>query len=320
MPSILIPDSYTKPLPPLPLDVVRFSAQGPVDDLPDTDALVVWRGMGRKVIDALLSRSKKLRWVQALTAGVDTVLSAPHWRHDIILTNGRGLHDAPTAELAVTLLLSGIRNMHQWRDDQHKKKWDAEAYIRQLNGVGAPTTLEGARVLILGMGSIGLDIARRIAPFGAVIEGVAQRAAVREGFKVHALSSMLEQVEMADAIVAVLPETPETQNIINAAFLARMKPTAWLVNVGRGSAVDEAALYHVLAAKKIAGFASDVFAREPLPTESPLWALENAILTPHIAGGGPRFYDKAGVLLQRNAKAFLQGAPLENVIDTKKGY
>lgn len=319
MPQILIPDNYTLPLPPLPFEVVRFPARGPMPDAGNAEALVVWR-MSPKAIGALLASMKKLRWVQALTAGVDTIIACPEWRHDILLTNGKGLHDAPTAELGVTLLLSAVRNMHRWRDLQHKAMWDDKAYVQQLEGVGPPATLEGARILILGMGTIGLDIAHKLKPFGPHIEGVAQSAGTREGFTVYALAQLPERLEKADAVISVLPETKETTHIINAAFLGRMKPHAWLVNVGRGSAVDEPALIKALEEKKIAGFASDVFEREPLPPSSPLWAMDNVIVTPHIAGGGPRFYEKAGALLQRNCTAFIDGRPLENIIDLTKGY
>src|SRR6185369_6637860 len=123
-----------------------------------------------------------------------------------------------------------------------------------------------------------------------------------------------------DAVISVLPETKETQGFINEVFLKKMAPQAWLVNVGRGTAVDEPALAKALQEKWIAGAALDVTAKEPLPPESPLWALENLIIAPHVAGGGPHFFQKAGKLIQDNAARFLANKPLLNVIDRQRGY
>ncbi len=190
---------------------------------------------------------------------------------------------------------------------------------RQLEGK-ALNTLEDSRVLILGMGTIGLEMAHRLKTFGAVVEGVAGRAGVREGFVTHAAKDLLKVVPKADAIISVFPETPETCGILSRELIYSMQLHAWLVNIGRGSALDEQALIDALQEKRIAGAALDVVAQEPLPKEPPLWGLENLILSPHVAGGGPRFYAKAARLLQHNAQAFVAGKLLLNVIDTQRGY
>jgi phosphoglycerate dehydrogenase-like enzyme len=318
MSKILIPDSFTAPLPPLSMQVVRFSSKGPVTDGLDAQALVVWR-MGNPVLHSLLAAMPNLKYIQTLAAGVDHVLGAPHLPKDFILSNGSNLHSAPTAELGVTLLLSAVRQMHRWRDLQHQASWDRAAYNRQMEGK-ALHTLEDSKILILGFGTIGLEMARRLKSFGAIVEGVASSAGIREGFVTHATTDLLSVVPQADAIISVLPETPETRGILSKAFIHTMQPHAWLINIGRGSALDEDALVQALHQKRIAGAAIDVTAHEPLPPESPLWKCENLIITPHIAGGGQRFYAKAAKLLQHNVEAFMAGAPLLNAIDPKRGY
>lgn len=318
MPRILITDSLRCPLPPLPFEVVRFPAKGPVTDGLDAQALVVWNSP-RPLIHELIRSMPNLKWVQGVMAGVDHIISAPLPEH-VMLSNGRGLHDAPTAELAVTLLLSGVRRMHRWRDFQSKATWDRAAYHLQLGPEAGLGTLEGAKVFILGMGSIGLEIARRLTPFGAVVEGIATQAGTRGGYTTHATKDLLKILPQADALISILPETPETRGIIGCDVFNAMQPHAWFVNAGRGSSVDEAALLEALQNKKIDGAAVDVTSVEPLPPESPLWGLENLIITPHVAGGGPRFYEKACALLARNANNYIKGLSLENRIDPQRGY
>jgi phosphoglycerate dehydrogenase-like enzyme len=316
-PRILIPNTITWALPELPLEVEHFDVQNPPTES-DAVAMAVW-GIPRKVLGPLLE-FPSMRWIQSLTAGIDHVLDSSA-REDLIVCNGRGLHDAPTAEMAVALLLEATRGLHFFRDQQHKAIWDRSAYANQLEGRAKYLgTLEGTRILILGMGTIGLEIARRLQPFGAIVEGVATTEGERDGFPTHDFSSLDELLPEFDALVMVLPDTPETQNILSRDRLAKMKSHAWVVNVGRGSAIDEPALIEALEAGQIGGAALDVASREPLPAESKLWTLENVILAPHVAGGGPRFYQKASDLLARNARAFVNGEALENIISRARGY
>lgn len=320
MPSILVPDAVNWSLPALPFEIHRFAAQGPLPEQGlHAEALVVWN-VPRKTLFPLVEAMPNLRWIQALSAGIDHVLASP-LQPETVVCNGRGLHDAPTAEMAVALLLSAARGLHTFRDLQLKATWDRSAYNAQLEqGAKYLGTLEGAFVLILGMGAIGLEIARRLQPFGARVEGVATSAGVRDGFVTHAFGSLDELLPSVDALVMVLPDTPETQGILSRERIAKLNPKAWVVNVGRGSSVDEPALIEALEAHRIGGAALDVTSKEPLPSESKLWRLENVILAPHVGGGGPRFYAKAGALLQRNANRFLSGEPLENVVDRARGY
>lgn len=320
MPKILVPTSIDWTLPTLPLEVLRFDAAEPfTPDALECEAMLVWN-TPRKTLHALIESMPNLRWLQAISAGVDHILSAP-LRPEMIVSNGRGLHDAPTAEIALALLMSATRGMHLFRDAQHRAEWDRGAYQDQLHDRARYLgTLEGARVLILGMGSIGLEIARRAVTFGALVQGVATTAGVREGYVTHAFSDLEKLLPDVDALVMVLPDTPETHGILSRERIALMHPKSWVVNVGRGSAIDEAALIDALEQGRLGGAALDVTSKEPLPTDSKLWSLENLVLTPHIGGGGPRFYEKANALIARNADHFLRGEALENTVSREKGY
>jgi phosphoglycerate dehydrogenase-like enzyme len=313
--QILMPDAVLLPLEDFPLEVIRF---GPRDDLTtlNTDALTVW-GFSKKTLESLL-QMPKLKYVQTLTAGVDHVLNLSP-RAEIMISNGKGLHDAPTAELAVSLLLSGVRRLHYFRDTQTRISWDKGAYQYALNS-NSFLTLESAKVLIVGFGSIGLAIAQRLTPFGCEIQGVARSNGLRIGYAVHSFENLDSILPNFDAIILVLPDTPETHGFLSSERLAKMKKGAWLVNVGRGSAIIEPDLIAALESGHLGGAALDVTQTEPLPEDSPLWKLENLILTPHIAGGGPNFYRKVEALLRRNAQNFVEGKPLENLIDRTKGY
>jgi phosphoglycerate dehydrogenase-like enzyme len=312
--QMLISQSVPLALDNFPMDVVRFDPKGSLDW--DAEMLVVWN-FSNTVVEKLLAMPR-LRLVQTLTAGVDHVLRLEP-KPEIMLCNGKGLHDAPTAELAVSLLLSGVRRLHHFRDLQKQHQWDKTAYAHALSGQEF-LSLESARVLVVGFGSIGLEIAKRLAPFGCLIEGVAQTSGMRHGYKVHALENLNAILPNFDAVILVLPDTPDTHGFISSQRLERMKRGAWLVNVGRGSAIIESDLVAALESGHLGGAALDVTQTEPLPESSKLWDCKNLILTPHIAGGGPNFYRKAEWLLRRNAANLVLGQPLENIIAREKGY
>jgi phosphoglycerate dehydrogenase-like enzyme len=312
--QILLPHSVPLELPDFPLQIQRFDPKANLDF--DVEMLVVWN-ISSKVLEPLL-HMPRLRLVQTLTAGIDHVLRL-NPRSEIAICNGKGLHNAPTAELAVSLLLAGVRRLHHFRDLQHQHHWDKTAYAHALSGQEF-LSLESARVLVVGFGSIGLEIAKRLTPFGCTVEGVARQAGERHGYTVHALEQLDNILPNFDAVILVLPDTPDTHGFVSSQRLGRMKRGAWLVNVGRGSAVLEADLVAALESGHLGGAALDVTQTEPLPEDSPLWGCKNLILTPHIAGGGPNFYRKAEALLRRNAANLLSGLPLENLINRQRGY
>jgi phosphoglycerate dehydrogenase-like enzyme len=320
MPLLYVAENIQCELPKLSLEVKRIPVNGEIPVDPKAEALCV-RFIPMDRLKYLASRMPNLRWVQLLTAGVDSALNAD-LPPQVTVCKGAGIHEMPTAELAVTLLLSAVRNIHRWRDNQKKHFWETKAYSEQLDNIGlnAHASLEGAKVVILGMGLIGQLIGKMLLPFGAIVEGVAKTPGVRDGFKVHATADMLNAVSSADAVIAVLPDTADTRNILNADLFNAMQKHAWLVSAGRGSALDEAALVKALKDGRIRGAALDVTQVEPLPENSPLWDLDNVIISPHVGGGGPNFYKKSMALLAENAQRFAEGKPLLHVVDRKRGY
>lgn len=323
MPSLLVPQSLPWSLDNLPLKAIRFDPRQPVTgEALQAEALVVW-GAGRDALD-LITHLPNLRWVQTFMAGVDALLG-PELSPQVIICNGKGLHDIPVAEHTVAMLLEGVRSLHIYRDDQNVSRWNNRSQWARSGGPEGCRpewkkleSLEGAKVVILGFGAIGLAIAERLTPFGCSIVGVTTSPGERSGYRV--VTDLDAELPDADVLINVLPHTPQTINIINAQRLALLPGHAWFVNVGRGSAVDETALDAALRADRLAGAALDVFVTEPLPESSPLWSNPKVILSPHVAGGGPGFAGRALALLGRNAQHFLDNEALENVVDRQRGY
>jgi phosphoglycerate dehydrogenase-like enzyme len=252
-----------------------------------------------------------LRWVQALAAGPDNILAAG-LGPQVTITTGRGFHDRTVAEHALALALTAVRQFPHVLENQSAHRWDRERFASpELHPGGRLTTLIESSVLVWGFGSIGQTIAPLFEAVGARVTGVARTAGQRAGYPVVAEADIEAALETTDVLVMVLPTSPETTKALNEVRIAALPPTAWVVNVGRGTTVDEDALIAALREGRIAGAALDVAATEPLPPDSPLWDAPNIIITPHIAGGRPV---GVGPLVTRNLRAFLAGEPLENVV------
>lgn len=277
----------------------------------DAEVLVVW-GNGTEDLRAAASQLPRLQWAATLAAGADGVLKAG-FRDNVVLTSGVSLHSGPVAEHALGLLLAAARRLHELRDAQHARRWAS-----QLGGIQprfdrqAFRSLIGAHVVVWGFGHIGQRLARFLAGMEARVTGVARSAGERGGVRVVASDDLDALLPTADALVMILPSLLTTRGALDAVRLSRLPRHAWVVNVGRGDTVDEAALVHALETGVIAGAALDVFANEPLASESPLWGLRNVIITPHAAGGRPMGAEE---LLTENLKAFMAGRPMRNVIE-----
>lgn len=286
----------------------------PADHL-DAEALVVWGG-GRAQLAAIARDARRLRWVQSLAAGPDSLLAAG-FGPEVVLTSGRGLHDAPVAEHALALLLAAARRLHRLRDAQHARVWRGDlGGIQPLRDPGAFRSLIGATVVIWGFGRIGRRLAGYLRAMGATVAGVARSAGERDGVTVVDEGGVDALLAAADALVLVLPSLPSTRRILDARRLALLPLHAWVVNVGRGDTIDEMALAAALQGGRLGGAALDVFEEEPLGTGSPLWGLDDVILTPHAAGGRP--YGAEG-LIEENLRRLLAGEPLRNVVGRGPG-
>jgi len=289
---------------------VRFIQARTHDALADAieDADVAFSSLVREDVYA---RARKLRWIHSSAAGVGATLFPALIESDVVLTNSRGIQSASIAEHILAMVLAWRRGIHVAVRRQAQGVW-AQDELTSL----APTPLGETQVLIVGMGSIGEAAAALFRGIGMQVEGVRRRA--RDGYA--GVDSLPDRLPSADIVAITLPHTRETNRLFDAVMLARMKPGSLLVNIGRGRIIDEAALVEGLKAGRPGAAALDVFEREPLGPDSPLWAMENVIVSPHVAGFGANFWQSVVDLFARNLDRWRAGQPLENVVDKRLGY
>lgn len=277
----------------------------------DASILVTWSNTAANLSDAA-KRLKNLGWIQSLAAGPNDVLNAGFDATKIKITTGSGLHDHTVAEHALGLLLNACRRFFEMRDYQLQSKWP-----QHLGGAlpdrpkGKFTTLRDANVLIWGYGNIAKSLAPHLTALGARVRGVARSAGVRDGVEVYGEDKLAELLPTTDALVMILPGSDSTKDALNAERLKQLPNHAWVVNVGRGTAVDEEALFAALESSEIGGAALDVFVQEPLPEASKLWKAPNCIISPHAAGGRPQ---GAEILIAENLRKFLARQELRNIV------
>ena len=277
-------------------------------EVADADGFIVFNGQYSAEVAALLRRdAPRLRWIQFATSGWDNAL-----RHGVpegvAMTNAGEAWAPAVAEHALALLLGLARDLPRL-----ERARQARDGARHGHGL---VFVKDSTVLILGLGAIGREIAVRVKALGARIIAAARRPQTHPAIdRLVPLSQLDLVLPEADAVILALALAPETHHLINAERLALMKPSAVLINVARGDILDEAALAAALGAKQLAGAGLDVYAREPLPAESPLWDLDNVILSPHVAGfGEPGALTRVVELCRDNITRFAQGAPLRNRI------
>lgn len=257
----------------------------------------------------LYAKAQRLKWLQAMGAGVDWAI-VPELPPGVILTRAPGVFGPWMAEYVIGWCSWVTQRVETYREAQRQRRW--------LDHV-LPDRLLGKTLAIVGLGDIGRDIARAALAFGMRVLGVSRRGRlVREAERVYPVSQMARALRQADFVVVLLPLTPETHGIIGADAFAAMKPTAWLVNIARGAVVNEAALLEALEQRRIAGAILDVFATEPLPPHHPLWRMDNVVITPHIAG--PSTPEEIAPVFNDNLARYLAGRPLRHVVDRKRGY
>ena len=263
--------------------------------------------------------ARRLRWIHVSAAGVGAALFPTLIASDVVFTNGRGLHATAMAEHTLGVMLSFARKLHLARDAQHERRWIQDQLLEHGPPFGE---LSGSTLGLVGFGRVGTAIATRARSLGMEVIAVRRHPVSPPDPAHHQWGSdrLGELLGRADWVVLAAALTTETQNLIGAAQLARMKPGAVLVNLGRGALVDEAALIAALERGSLAGAALDVVEKEPLPAASPLWGMRNVILTPPVSGLGPRYWERAVDQFARNLRAFLRGEPLENVVNKRMGY
>jgi phosphoglycerate dehydrogenase-like enzyme len=249
-------------------------------------------------------------------AGVEDCIGIPKIRDgQVLLTNMQRLNGPNIAEHTLGLMLTLTRQINIAVANQASATWNPAAMRNAVD-------LEGKTLLIAGLGGIGTDIGKRANAFGMRI--IATRNSGREGpafvAKVGLANELPDMIGEADVVVNVTPLTPETTGLFNAAMFARMKPTAYFINVGRGQSVVTDDLIAALQTKKIAGAGLDVTDPEPLPKESALWRMPNVVITPHTAGASELKSERAWIVMRENLRRYVAGDKLYSLVDVKKGY
>ncbi|MBI5928889.1 MAG: D-2-hydroxyacid dehydrogenase [Chloroflexi bacterium] len=275
----------------------------------------------------------RLKWIQSHSAGVDNLLPQPFFEANphIALTTTSGIHATQMGEYVLGMILALGHRIPLMLKYQLKAEWSEKRYSLFL-----PQELRNSTVGILGYGSLGREVARLCKTFGA--EVLATKFNVREtaddGYtlegtgdpdgelfdRLYPPQATAFMVKDCDFVVITLPLTESTRNSVDENVINAMKPTAYLINVGRGGIVDEAALLLALQEGRIAGGAFDVFAEEPLPAESPLWKAPNFIISPHISGNTVTYDERAVRVFEENLRRYVEKRPLLNVVDRAKGY
>lgn len=260
----------------------------------------------------MLNKAEKMKWIQALSAGVDAFPKDEIREKGLIFTNGRGIHKIHMAEYAIGVMVILARNFHVMFRNQIKGKWDGK--IPQSG-------IQDKTLGILGLGSIGQEIAKKASLMGMKVIGVRNsEQGVENVEKVYLPKDMIEVFKNSDYIINLLPSTEDTFKSINKTYFDNMKEDACFINIGRGTTVDEEDMIQALQAGSIKAAALDVFFTEPLPEDSPLWTMENVIITPHICGVSDRYIERALPIIENNLRAFSGEGDFINLIDHDRGY
>ena len=272
----------------------------------------------------LLSKVSNVVWMQIYSAGVDACMKDAQFQkllsrdNGLIVTNSSGAAASIIAEHSIAMMMSLARGLHRFRDAQAKSNW-ARSLASEL---GATNTIGGKTMLVLGLGSIGNEVAKRANALGMRV--LATRHSSRSGPDyveyVGLTNETLKLAEQADVVVNALPLTDSTKGFIDKRFFDILKPTAQYISVGRGGTTDTDALLQALENNSIASAALDVTDPEPLPENHPLWQQANVIITPHISGSGGDGRTKTFLLALENLRRYQAGEPMLNIVDTNLGY
>lgn len=257
----------------------------------------------------LYAKAERLRWLQAMGAGVDWAL-VPELPAGVIVTRAPGVFGPWMAEYVMGWCLWVTQRMDAYRRAQARREWTQHL---------PPERLAGQTIALVGLGDIGRVIARAARAQGLRVIGVTRSGRAVAGVeRVYRRRELRRALGAADFVVLVVPLNEHTHGMIGAGELAAMRPTAWLLNIGRGALVDETALVQALERRTIAGAVLDVFTTEPLPPDHPLWALDTAVITPHISG--PNIPGEIASVFNDNLARYLAGRPLRHVVDRERGY
>jgi phosphoglycerate dehydrogenase-like enzyme len=278
-----------------------------------------------------LTQAPNLQWVQAHYAGVDSLKDSELWQSDVLITTASGVHTANMAQYTLTQILAWAHQVPNWFKYKQTKRWAINRWETFV-----PQELHDKTLGILGYGSIGRELARLVQPFGCKILVTKRdaRQLADPGYsvlgsgdpagdlpdRVYPSEATRSMISECDFVVITLPLTERTHYLFDEEMLKAMKPSAFLVNIGRGAIIKEADLVRGLKKGWLAGAGLDVYEEEPLPDDSPLWEMENVILTPHVSGFTPHYDERATDIFTENLRRYLAGEPLLNLVDREEGY
>lgn len=298
------------------VEVVQRKEYGDIEgDLRDADVAVTW-----SLRPEQFRAARKLRWIHSPAAAVHALMIPEVVDGDVVVTNARDVHGPVVAEHAIALVLALAKRLPSAFRYQWESTWAQGQIWRESPH---PREVAGATLGLVGLGSIGLETAKRAAALGMKVIAVREHADKPHDpciLKVFAAGLLDEILRVSDYVVLAAPLTPRTRALINRDRLLRMKPDAFLINVSRGALIDEVALIDALGQRRIGGAALDVFEREPLPPDSPLWKAANLVITPHTAALTDKLWERHYMLIAENLRRFLAGAPLLNIVDKARGY
>ncbi|HET7387049.1 MAG TPA: D-2-hydroxyacid dehydrogenase [Nocardioidaceae bacterium] len=293
------------------MDVRYTDEAGLADAVSDAEVLFLWDFFSTAV-QRVWSRAASLQWIHVAAAGVDKLLFDELVTSPVTVTNARGVFDRPMAEFVLMSILAHAKQAGASQDLQRAHRW--------LHRDTA--TVQGARALVVGTGAIGRETARLLAAVGMEVRGAGRtaRAGDPDFGDVIASSDLAAHAGWADYLVVAAPLTSQTRGMIDAEVLHAMKPTGYLVNVGRGESVREPDLLEALGSGEIAGAALDVFATEPLPQDHPLWDAPGVRISAHMSGDAEGWHGALSRQFVDNAHRYLEGRPLLNVVDKRLGF
>jgi phosphoglycerate dehydrogenase-like enzyme len=292
--------------------IVAEDADTAAREIVDAEAAFGWLG------GELLSKAKKLRWLQAPQAAPAAGYYYPELiAHPLVVTNFREIFNDHIGAHILAFVLAFARGLHVFIPQQRRREWK-----KSLAEDGDVVHLPEATALIVGVGGIGAETARLLTAFGVTVLATdARRTTAPSGVaELHRPEALDELLPRADFVILTVPHTPATEGFFNRARFQRMKRTAFFVNIGRGMTTKLDDLVAALKAGEIAGAALDVYEQEPLPSEHSLWALPNVLLTPHMAGHGPYLNDRRFQIMEDNCRAFGAGRPLHNAVDKSSWF
>lgn len=276
-------------------------------------------GWSKHIAELALSEDNQLQWVQTWSAGVDTLPLDRLEQKGVLLTNSSGVHAIPISESIFAMMLSFSRQLHAAVRNQSKSSWEPD-----LSAPGSSTLVElnGKTAVIVGVGEIGSETARLAKAFGMQVIGVRRSGKPDPHVdEMHTMEGLHTALSQADYIISILPLTDETHHLLDAAAWNAAKPGACFINAGRGPTVDTDSLLDALRSGQISCAGLDVFEQEPLPSDHPLWGMEQVIITPHISGSTDRYTERVIDIFVDNVKAYVEGRELpRNLVDYDRAY